>query len=610
MRTSNNLFVDGNMFVNGISVYSINKLKHRFSYVEQDNILWEDFTPYEHLLTTAKLTGIPHPEKKVKEVINWFGLEKCQHTRVGNVLKRGLSGGEQKRTSIALEVLVDSSVIFLDEPTTGLDSKSALDVSGIIKMLSKGGRTIICTIHQPSSEIMARFDKVICLCEGNVVYDGPPEAIPQYFSEIGFPPPELTNPADHLMAIVNEDSVKIEALRQGENIERGEFFKIEVKEKFKNRLKKFIETYEEKSQKIPKEKCTEEEWNFLVKNPPKVKFCSVLCILLKRNLSYFFRNKKVFVTKVIQSLVFSLITIVLYNNMKSPKEETVGAIQDRTGMIFNTVSTIGFSGIFASLYGLIPLLPPFFREHEKRLYSPKLFYLISTLYHIPFQIFLCLLYQSTFYFIVDIKQGTEAFIKYYILYFSVYLSSSGFGDILSLKIRKVSLMIQFLPIVILPLFMFSGFLAVVKEMALPLVMISYLSYFKFAFQAGSYIEFDSETRDYYLLNCRIRKRDCFEDDNSCYIEYEGLKVCDPWENLNFIEKSYLTNILFLVGQAVVFRIISMVIFSRYTRDFRVKYRKIPKKETFVDPEEKEKLVGKKTVAKSTIFIHFLCLYLF
>ena len=90
--------------------------------------------------------------------MTWLNLHKCKNTKIGSSLKKGLSGGEKKRVSIATEMLTNPSVIFLDEPTTGLDSKSALDVAGIIRMLARNKRTVVTTIHQPSSELLAKFD--------------------------------------------------------------------------------------------------------------------------------------------------------------------------------------------------------------------------------------------------------------------------------------------------------------------------------------------------------------------------------------------------------------------------------------------------------------------
>jgi len=117
--------------------------------------------------------------------LNLLGLTQCAETKVGNNLIRGISGGERKRTSIGVELLSNPSVIFLDEPTTGflwnlnriswifhsgLDSASALNIVGILKTLTQKGRTVISTIHQPSSEIFMNFDQLVLLVMGEVIY--------------------------------------------------------------------------------------------------------------------------------------------------------------------------------------------------------------------------------------------------------------------------------------------------------------------------------------------------------------------------------------------------------------------------------------------------------
>lgn len=90
------------------------------------------------------------------------------------MLFRGLSGGEKKRVAIANEIISDPSIVFLDEPTTGLDAKSALDLGEIMKAMAKAGRTLISTIHQPSNELLNTFDKILIMNKGDIIYDGPP----------------------------------------------------------------------------------------------------------------------------------------------------------------------------------------------------------------------------------------------------------------------------------------------------------------------------------------------------------------------------------------------------------------------------------------------------
>ncbi len=106
----------------------------------------------------------------MENLIKELGLERCADTKVGNTFIRGLSGGERKRTSIGVELITNPSLLFLDEPTTGLDSTTALNVLELLKHLAENGRNIVSTIHQPSSEIFGQFDNLILMVRGNIIY--------------------------------------------------------------------------------------------------------------------------------------------------------------------------------------------------------------------------------------------------------------------------------------------------------------------------------------------------------------------------------------------------------------------------------------------------------
>jgi ATP-binding cassette subfamily G (WHITE) protein 2 len=116
--------------------------------------------------------------------------------------RRGISGGERKRTSIALELLTNPSVMFVDEPTSGLDSKMAEDVVLTLKALASQDRTLICTIHQPSYKIFCHFNRLVLLSKGALAYDGPVDAVEAYFQALGHVTPRGENPADFFMALL------------------------------------------------------------------------------------------------------------------------------------------------------------------------------------------------------------------------------------------------------------------------------------------------------------------------------------------------------------------------------------------------------------------------
>lgn len=135
----------------------------RSAYVMQQDVLLPSLTVRETLQYSADLR-LPPPttaeerRKVVEEVILELGLKECADTRIGNNIHKGCSGGEKRRTSIGVQLLSNPSVLFLDEPTTGLDATSAFQLVRTLKALAAKGRTIVTTIHQPRSEIWGLFD--------------------------------------------------------------------------------------------------------------------------------------------------------------------------------------------------------------------------------------------------------------------------------------------------------------------------------------------------------------------------------------------------------------------------------------------------------------------
>jgi ABC-type multidrug transport system ATPase subunit len=138
----------------------------------------------------------------VTQTIELLRLDECQHTLVGSALARGISGGERKRLCIAQELLVEPSVILLDEPTSGLDSAmSAVTVEVLQSLARARGICVICSIHQPSSQIFHAFDDLFLVAKGEAIYAGPTSAARAFFEKsLQLPCPKDWNTADHLIA--------------------------------------------------------------------------------------------------------------------------------------------------------------------------------------------------------------------------------------------------------------------------------------------------------------------------------------------------------------------------------------------------------------------------
>ena len=183
-------------------------LRRVLAYVQQEEVFFSKLTVRETLIYSARMK-LPSEtvswamvERRVREVLEDLNLTECADTMIGDYLMRGISGGQMKRLSIGIELLVDPVGLFLDEPTTGLDSKTALDVMTVVRHLTDQGLTVVCTIHQPSLEVFNLFDRLILLVSGEVIYNGDPQGSVDYFANKGFlVDAEDLNPAEFIMSV-------------------------------------------------------------------------------------------------------------------------------------------------------------------------------------------------------------------------------------------------------------------------------------------------------------------------------------------------------------------------------------------------------------------------
>jgi ABC transport system ATP-binding/permease protein len=179
----------GEVLINGINIHTEkDKIQGVIGYVSQDDLLIEELTVYENLYYNAKLCfkdlGEQELDKRVLEVLGSLGLEQRKDLKVGSVLDKTISGGQRKRLNIALELIREPAVMFVDEPTSGLSSRDSENVIDLLKELSLKGKLIFVVIHQPSSDIYKMFDKMFIMDTGGypIFYGNPVEAV-TYFKK-------------------------------------------------------------------------------------------------------------------------------------------------------------------------------------------------------------------------------------------------------------------------------------------------------------------------------------------------------------------------------------------------------------------------------------------
>jgi ABC-type multidrug transport system ATPase subunit len=180
----------GRVQINGIDIHEQpEEVQGIVGYIPQDDLLMEDLTVFENLYYAARLCfgQLPKEEcaERVERLLVQLGLTEIRNLKVGSPLQKIISGGQRKRLNIGLELLREPTILFVDEPTSGLSSRDSENIMDLLKELSLRGKMIFVVIHQPSSDIFKMFDTLLILDVGGfqIYYGNPVESV-VYFRDI------------------------------------------------------------------------------------------------------------------------------------------------------------------------------------------------------------------------------------------------------------------------------------------------------------------------------------------------------------------------------------------------------------------------------------------
>ncbi|WP_044118019.1 ATP-binding cassette domain-containing protein [Alkaliflexus imshenetskii] len=179
----------GSVTINNVNIHDeAHKVKGLIGYVSQDDLLMEDLTVYQNLYYNARLCfdhlSQPGIRRKVLALLKSLGLYDIRNMKVGSPLNKKISGGQRKRLNIALELIREPSVMFMDEPTSGLSSRDSENIMDLLKELAQKGKLIYVVIHQPSSDIFKMFNQLLVLDAGGyLIYDGDTVGSINYFKD-------------------------------------------------------------------------------------------------------------------------------------------------------------------------------------------------------------------------------------------------------------------------------------------------------------------------------------------------------------------------------------------------------------------------------------------
>ncbi|KAH8658047.1 P-loop containing nucleoside triphosphate hydrolase protein [Xylariales sp. PMI_506] len=202
--------IEGQVLVNGAK--PSNAIFHRItSFVEQEDALIGSLTVRETLSFASRLASTSSLPKKqriarIDSLLDAFGLWDQANTIIGTSIRKGISGGQKRRTGIASQLITGPNILFLDEPTSGLDSAASWEVMNYLKHVARRNRLIvIASIHQPSTSTFNLFDKVLLMSTGKTHYFGPVSDVTTHYQSLGYHVPYYINPAEFLLEILNVD---------------------------------------------------------------------------------------------------------------------------------------------------------------------------------------------------------------------------------------------------------------------------------------------------------------------------------------------------------------------------------------------------------------------
>ncbi|KAL5737301.1 hypothetical protein ACOSP7_030062 [Xanthoceras sorbifolium] len=431
-------------------------LKRRIGFVTQDDVLLPQLTVEETLVFAAflRLPGNMNRQQKyarVEMIIKELGLERCRHTRIGGGFVKGISGGERKRASIGYEILVDPSLLLLDEPTSGLDSTSASKLLQILQRVAKAGRTVITTIHQPSSRMFHMFDKLLLISEGYPVYYGKARESMEYFSSLRFIPEIAMNPAEFLIDLatgqVNDISVPegLLASQGAPDSDRAVIKYLQLKYKTQ------LEPKEKEENHLNTMTPEDLQLAIQVKKDWTLSWWEQFTIVCRRTFKercrdYFDK------LRLVQALGIAVLLGLLWWKSQTGTE---AQLRDQVGLIFYICIFWTSSSIFGAVY-VFPFEKIYLvKERKADMYRLSVYYACSTLCDMVAHVFYPTIFMVIVYFMADFKRTVPCF---FLTLFSILLiavTSQGAGELFGaavLSIKRAGMIAS----LVLMLFLLTG----------------------------------------------------------------------------------------------------------------------------------------------------------
>ncbi|NXM29901.1 ABCG2 protein, partial [Oxyruncus cristatus] len=534
--------LSGDILINGAPQPA--NFKCTSGYVVQDDVVMGTLTVRENLTFSAALRlpkSVKEQEKKerVNQIIKELGLSKVADSKVGTQFTRGVSGGERKRTNIGMELITDPAILFLDEPTTGLDASTANAVLLLLKRMSKQGKTIIFSIHQPRYSIFRLFDNLTLLAAGRVLYHGPAQHAIGYFQSIGYQCEPYNNPADFFLDVINGDSTAV-AMNKIDEINTAE--STEERTEYDNTLAEHLAEKYSSSTYYQETKAQLE--NISLGNKKKTKsvfrkityansFLHQLKWVSRRTFKNLIGNPQASIAQVCVTAFLGLIVGAIFFGLK---EDSAG-LQNRVGAMFFLTTNQCFSSISAiELFVVEKKI--FIHEYISGYYRTSAYFIAKLMADlIPIRTLPSIIFTCIVYFMLGkygLKPTVEAFFTMMFTLMMVSYTATSMALAIAAGQSVVAVANLLMTIAFVFMILFSGLLVNLTSV---LPWLSWLKYFSIprygmtALQINELkgLNFCGSINNTFINACVFICRVCTGDD---YLKSQGIDASTwgLWQN--------------------------------------------------------------------------------